>query len=96
LRVRRHAVLYHGTLLDSFDLPLVARVVRHPPREPGYRAGRDHGAFLANLELGRPALEAAVRTAFGADTVRSDWPVERVAMLVRERYDDPAWTCRLR
>ena len=96
LRVRRHTVLYHGTLLDTFDLPLVARVLRHPPREPGYRAGRDHGDFLANLELGRPALEAAVRCAFGADTVRSDWPVERVAMLVRERYDDPAWTCRLR
>ncbi|NBW87577.1 MAG: lipoate--protein ligase family protein [Planctomycetia bacterium] len=96
LRVRRHAVLYHGTLLDSFDLPLVTQVLRHPPREPGYRAGRDHGAFLANLELGRPALEAAVRAAFNADTVRGDWPEERVATLVRERYADPAWTCRLR
>ena len=32
LRVRRQAVLYHGTLLDSFDLGLVSRVLRHPPR----------------------------------------------------------------
>lgn len=96
LRVRRHAVLYHGTLLDSLDLTLVARVLRHPPREPGYRAGREHGDFLANLRLGRPALEAAVRAAFGAVESRRDWPGERVAALVRERYSDPAWTCRRR
>jgi lipoate-protein ligase A len=96
LRVRRHAVLYHGTLLDSFDLPLVAQVLRHPPREPGYRAGRGHGDFLANLEMGRPALEATVRAAFGAEQFRSAWPDQRVAALVRERYADPAWTCRLR
>jgi lipoate-protein ligase A len=94
--VRRHAVLYHGTLLDSFDLPLVAQVLRHPPREPGYRAGRGHGDFLANLEMGRPALEATVRAAFGAEQFRSAWPDQRVAALVRERYADPAWTCRLR
>lgn len=95
LRVRRHAVLYHGTLLDSFDLSLVTSVLRHPPREPGYRAGRDHAAFLANLGLGRPALETAVRRAFHAHAGRSDWPRDRVAMLVRERYADPAWTHRL-
>jgi lipoate-protein ligase A len=47
LRVRRHGVLYHGTLLDDFDLDLVSRVLRHPPREPDYRGQRPHGAFLA-------------------------------------------------
>ncbi|NDC64312.1 MAG: hypothetical protein EBZ59_10095 [Planctomycetia bacterium] len=61
LRVRRNGVLYHGTLLDAFDLGLVGRVLRHPPREPDYRAGRPHADFLANLRLGRAALEGILR-----------------------------------
>jgi lipoate-protein ligase A len=95
LRVRRHAVLYHGTLLDDFDLELVSRVLRHPPREPDYRAGRGHGAFLANLALGRALLEETVRRAFTAATVRSAWSPDAVAVLVRDRYLDAEWTQRL-
>ena len=95
LRVRRQAVLYHGTLLDDFDLALVSRVLRHPPREPEYRGGRDHGSFLANLRLGRRPLEQAVRQAFAAAAERHDWPRERVAELVRQRYRDGGWTHRL-
>jgi len=95
LRVRRHGVLYHGTLLDSFDLDMVGRVLRHPPREPGYRSRRSHGDFLANLGLGRGALEEAVRTAFGATQPAGEWPRDRVARLVEERYGQPDWTKRL-
>lgn len=96
LRVRRGGVLYHGTLLDAFDLPRVARLLRHPPREPAYRARRNHSAFLANLALGRPALEAAVRRAFAANFTVTDWPRDRVAALVRDRYASEDWTERLR
>lgn len=94
LRIRRHGLLYHGTLLDAFDLSLVGRVLRHPPREPAYRAGRPHGEFLANLGLGREVLDAAVRTAFAAGRDRSHWPAERIARLVAERYAHEAWTAR--
>jgi lipoate-protein ligase A len=95
LRVRRGGVLYHGTLLDAFDLPLVARVLRHPPREPAYRAHRDHAAFLANLGLGRPRIDAAVREAFAATVDQTEWPRARVADLVRDRYTTRDWTERL-
>jgi lipoate-protein ligase A len=95
LRVRRHGVLYHGTLLDSLDLALVSRVLRHPPREPEYRARRAHSAFLANLGLGRGTVEQAVREAFGAETSRTAWPVDAVGRLVQERYADPAWVYRM-
>lgn len=95
LRVSRGAVLYHGTLLDAFDLDLVGRVLRHPPREPGYRAGRPHADFLDNLALGRGSLEHAVRRAFAAEARRTEWPREHVARLLRDRYLVPAWTERL-
>jgi len=87
-------VLYHGTLLDAFDLDLISRVLRHPPREPGYRDGRPHATFLANLGLGADRLAAVVRAAFGADRLETDWPRDRVTRLVGERYSLPAWTER--
>lgn len=95
LRVRRHGVLYHGTLLDDFDLGLVGRVLRHPPREPDYRSRRSHGDFLANLGLGRKTLEQIVRAAFNAARTHDDWPRDRVARLVAERYAASDWTRRL-
>lgn len=95
LRVRRHGVLYHGTLLDDFDIDLVERILRHPPREPDYRARRPHREFLANLGLGVRSLEAAVREAFGATQLSTAWPQARVARLVAERYASAAWTNRL-
>ena len=95
LRVRRNGVLYHGTLLDAFNLGLVSRVLRHPPREPGYRSQRTHGAFLANLGLGRATLERIIRLAFNATSQISDWPRDRVARLVRDRYAVSDWTARL-
>ena len=95
LRVRRHGVLYHGTLLDDFDIPLISRVLRHPPREPDYRRRRPHGEFVTNLNLGRAVLESLVRRAFGATPARADWPRDRVARLVCERYRRADWTHRL-
>ena len=88
-------MLYHGTLLDAFNLGLVSRVLRHPPREPGYRSQRTHGAFLANLGLGRATLERIIRLAFNATSQISDWPRDRVARLVRDRYAVSDWTARL-
>lgn len=97
LRVRRHGVLYHGTLLDSFDIGLAGRLLRHPPREPGYRVRRPHEAFLANLGMGRSRLERLVRGAFGAEGTfpPAEVPQARVERLLRERYALPAWTHRL-
>jgi len=95
LRVRRHGVLYHGTLLDDFDISLVSRVLRHPPREPDYRGQRPHGEFLTTLKLGRGSLEDAVREAFQATEIRHEWPRDRVERLLRERYIAADWTERL-
>lgn len=95
LRVRKTGVLYHGTLLDAFDLDLVGRLLRHPPREPEYRAGREHRSFLVNLDLGAAPLVAAVREAFGV-TGTWEWdPGDRLRRLLACRYHRPEWTDRL-
>ena len=88
-------MLYHGTLLDSFDLDAVGRLLRHPPREPGYRAGRPHGEFLANLGIGAATLAGIVRRACRATATAGAWPRERVARLTAERFANVEWTRRL-
>jgi lipoate---protein ligase len=95
LRVKRNGVLYHGTLLDNFNMDTVARLLRHPPREPDYRTRRSHLDFLTNLNLGQDVLEQVVRQAFAATVARSDWPQHRVENLVRQRYGQVHWTDRL-
>lgn len=42
---------FSASLLVNADLARLARCLKHPPREPDYRAGRDHRGFVANLDL---------------------------------------------
>ena len=47
----RGLVYYSTTLLFDPDLDLMERLLPHPPREPGYRRGRPHRAFLGRIGL---------------------------------------------
>ncbi len=53
----RRAFIHHGTLLYAFDARLAARYLKAPPRQPAYRAGRQHTDFISNLPLSRTLLE---------------------------------------
>ncbi len=60
----RRALLHQGTLLYACDLGLFARYLREPSRQPAYRAGRSHDAFVANLSLGAGDLRERLAAAF--------------------------------
>ena len=61
---RWRALLVHGTLLVDFDHDLADAVLKHPPREPAYRRGRNHRDFLVTLRsLGANADRAAIERA---------------------------------
>jgi lipoate-protein ligase A len=94
LRVKREHLLYHGTLLYDFDLALVGELLGAPPRQPRYRADRDHGSFLTNLPLERDALLAAVIRAWQVETLDVSWPAAATARLAVEKYAAEAWTHR--
>ena len=43
-------LLHHGTILcEGVELGQIGRLLQEPPRQPSYRAGRSHAAFLAPL-----------------------------------------------
>jgi lipoate-protein ligase A len=91
---KRHHLLHHGTLLYAFDLARVGRYLRPPPRQPEYRAGREHTAFLRNLALSAEELLRRLRAVWQADVEGSAWQEERVRQLVGEKYSSPDWTRR--
>jgi lipoate-protein ligase A len=95
-RLRRH-VLIHATLLNGLDLPRIARYLAEPRRQPSYREGREHAAFVANLGISAATLREALAAAWGLSGPESSPPAiprDRVRSLVAERYGDPAWTAR--
>ena len=46
---RRTVLFYQSSLLVCCDLTLFGRYLRHPAREPDYRAHRAHAAFCTTL-----------------------------------------------
>lgn len=91
VRCKRHHLLYHGTLLHDFPLELIDACLAMPPRQPDYRQGRKHHAFVANLPLSADAIRQSLRAAWHATEARLDWPRDRTARLVAEKYSQPAW-----
>jgi lipoate-protein ligase A len=94
MRVKRHSLLYHGTLLYDFPLDLVDRYLKAPPRQPQYRAGRSHDQFVANLPLDRQTVVAAVNEAFNAEGLLVEWPRGLMQRLAWEKYSRDDWTRR--
>ena len=92
LRCKRTHMLYHGTLLYDFQIAMVAEYLRSPPRQPDYRASREHSQFVTNLPLDRDVLCRAVLDAFDAHQPTDDWPQKQVAELVTSRYIRREWT----
>ncbi|MBI3836329.1 MAG: lipoate--protein ligase family protein [Planctomycetia bacterium] len=95
MRCKRRNFLYHGTLLYDFPLSLMELCLTMPPRQPAYRNGRAHQAFVINLPASGGVLREALIDAWRAREIDSDWPRQRVQDLVAQRYSRPAWNYQL-
>lgn len=91
LRCKRDHLLYHGTLLYGFDIGRISRFLRMPPRQPEYRACREHAEFVANLPGSSTDLRHALIAAFQAREQLTQWPHGRMNDLIVTRYRDPGW-----
>jgi lipoate-protein ligase A len=75
-------------------LDLVGRYLRLPSRQPDYRQGRDHTAFLINLPLDAIQLRCRLRDAWQAEVELTAVPRELIDRLVAEKHSRPEWTRR--
>ena len=65
---RRNAVLFHGTFLLAFDLSMVDMLLDNPSVAPGYRDGRSHIEFLANMGIRAQSLKDELRKEWNAES----------------------------
>jgi lipoate-protein ligase A len=91
LRCKREYLLYHGTLLYEFDLRLAELFLLSPPRQPKYRRGREHTAFMRNLRMDPENYRFALTTAWEANEIVTEWPEAMVRDLVERRYSKDEW-----
>jgi lipoate-protein ligase A len=90
----RRSFLVHTSILYDFRLENVSRYLAEPRRQPAYREGRDHGAFVANLPVPRPQLLQAIQEAWigvPRPPRTALFDPARVRQLVQEKFGDPAW-----
>jgi lipoate-protein ligase A len=92
-RKRTH-LLHHGSLLYDFDLDRVTRYLKEPSRQPDYRQGRGHRAFLMNLPATAPELTRRLRERWRAVDALQHWPQEKCRELVESKYGQEEWTRR--
>jgi lipoate-protein ligase A len=59
-----NSVFYHAVLNISEDVNLIERYLQHPQREPDYRKGRNHLAFVSSIhkESHKVAIEQIQKT----------------------------------
>lgn len=91
LRIARHHLLYHGTILHDADLERIAMCLKTPPRQPDYREGRSHGDFVTNIPIDPRRLADDIAIAFEATSAAHGWPEQLMNELLDERYRSAAW-----
>jgi len=83
-------VLFHGTILHRMGAALIARYLKHPPRQPDYRLDRPHGTFVRTIDAPPQAIKHVIAEAWDAEPTRAEWPRARMprtiaAILARSR-----------
>lgn len=84
-------LLFHGTFLLDFDLPLIAKYQQQPQSQPEYRAQRDHLDFVRNINLPEADVQTALCEAWSASQPLEKLPLVRVEQLIAEKYSRDDW-----
>ena len=88
-RRRKHFLLFHGTLLLNFDLPLISELLNMPSLQPDYRASRAHEQFITNLDL--PADQVKCALAAEWQTTESSSPPPEIPLMLVQKYNSAEW-----
>lgn len=86
-RRRKNFLLFHGSLLLNFDLPLISELLNMPSLQPDYREGRTHEQFITNLNITANSVKAGLASVWSAQ-YKNVSLVDVPAELVRKYLSD--------
>jgi lipoate-protein ligase A len=90
-----HAVLFHGTLLLNFDIPLTGRYLRIPDKQPAYREHRGHEDFMGNIRIEATEVKQALREEWGAAEKHPGVTAGELQDLIDRKYGRRDWVFRM-
>ncbi|MBN8246505.1 MAG: lipoate--protein ligase family protein [Verrucomicrobia bacterium] len=93
-RRKRHALLFHGTLLLSLDFSRMSELLPPPSWEPEYRSGRTHRDFLINLGVDPAAVRQAICAGWSVRGEFMTLPTEGHRQCMESRYGRSEWHAR--
>ena len=94
-RRRKNFLLFHGTFLLNFDLPLIGELLQMPSKQPDYRRDRDHDEFLVNLKISVDSLKNTLAKTWSAIGMLHDFPKQETHRLAVDKYSTTRWNLRL-
>jgi lipoate-protein ligase A len=86
--------MVHCSILYDFPIERITNYLKMPRRQPEYRAGRSHAAFLVNLALDRHTLAHAIQNAFSfgeCQPLEPSVPLELLESLLSEKFLNREW-----
>jgi len=92
---KKQYLLFHGTFLLDFDIPLMDKILRIPPKQPAYRQNRSHTEFLMNLNIPVEPIKQTLLQTWKAHDRFQDTPRESIEYLVKSKYSNPDWNLKL-
>ncbi|MGB7768779.1 MAG: lipoate--protein ligase family protein [Verrucomicrobiia bacterium] len=94
-RRQKRSLLFHGTFLLNFDLPLVNDLLRMPSQQPGYRNHRNHIDFLTNVKAPAARLKSELGKVWEATAGSDDFTGPETHKLAVEKYATAGWNFKL-
>lgn len=95
MRLGRSSVIYHGTLLLSFELDAIATYLKFPSKRPEYRNQRSHLEFVTNIDVEPESLKQSISDSFETTQEitlgEKSELVKQTKTLVAERYSKDEW-----
>jgi lipoate-protein ligase A len=92
-RRRKNFLLFHGTLLLNFNLPLISELLKMPSLQPDYRQDRQHEQFITNLNLPAAAVKNAIATEWQTGEEIFQAPCIKAALVAK--YNSTEWNKKL-
>ncbi|MBI1390093.1 MAG: lipoate--protein ligase family protein [bacterium] len=90
-RRKRRFVLFHGTLLLNFALPIVETLLPMPSDQPAYRNHRPHRDFIVNLPVPAPRIKKRMMEEWNAREPLETVPLSRIDELAEKQFSQDEW-----
>lgn len=88
-RRKKNFLLFHGTLLLQFNIPLITELLKMPSKQPDYRGNREHREFLTNLGCPETEMKSLLRQGWNASEEFFSLP--DFSTLLKEKYARNEW-----